>query len=274
MGGFLPPAERRSGALLGLYATLALFLLVAGDRIPQASLRGLGAWVFAPFDRLVLVADRMSAAWRENARLHERVTRLELENVRLRQAGVENRQLRDSLGLPAFRNLSLRPVEVLALAGEPVPTAATLSAGASQGVRAGDAVVTSDGLVGRVGEVYPGLARAVLLTDPASAVACEVESTGVQGVLRFVTTPVPRLLLTGVPLADTVHVGQLVLTSDLSLRYPRGLPVGRVERLGRDASGLTQEIEVAPAARLSRLRHAYVVPGPAGRGELPTGAGR
>ena len=163
---------------------------------------------------------------------------------------------------------------MLALAGEPVPTAATLSAGAAQGVHVGDAVVTSDGLVGRVGEVYAGLSRVILLTDPNSAVACEVESTGVQGVLRFFTSPRPRLLLTGVPMADTVRVGQRVLTSGLSLRYPRGLPVGRVERLGRDVSGLTQEIEIAPAARLSRLRHAYVVPGPVLPGAPGAEAGR
>jgi rod shape-determining protein MreC len=273
MGGFLPPAERRSGVLLGSYAALALFLLLAGDRIPQAALRGAGAWIFAPLDRLVLVVDRLSAAWRENERLHERITRLELENAHLRLAGVENRQLRDSLGLPAYRALALRPVEVLALTGEPIPAAATLSAGSAQGVRLGDAVVTSEGLVGRVGEVYAGLSRVVLLTDPNSAVACEVESTGVQGVLRFAAAPRPRLLLTGVPLADTLRIGQGVLTSGLSLRYPHGLPVGRIERLGRDASGLMQEIEIAPAARLSRLRHAYVVPGRPRAGEPPAGAG-
>jgi rod shape-determining protein MreC len=274
MGGFLPPAERRSGALLGLYATLALVLLLTGDRVPQAGLRGAGAWLFAPFDRMVLVVDRLSAAWRENERLHERITRLELEAVRLRQAGVENLRLRDSLGLPAYRTLQLRPVEVLALAGEPVPASATLSAGASQGVRLGDAVVTSEGLVGRIGEVYPGLSRVILLSDPNSAVACEVESTGVQGVLRFVTSPRPQLLLSGVPMADTVRVGQLVVTSGLSLRYPRGLPVGRIALLARDVSGLTHEIEIAPAARLSRLRHAYVVPGPVRPGATGPAAGR
>jgi rod shape-determining protein MreC len=274
MGGFLPPAERHSGVLLGLYATLALILLLTGDRIPQAGLRGTGAWLFAPFDRIVLVVDRLSAAWRENERLHERITRLEIEATRLRQAGVENVRLRDSLGLPAYRALQLRPVEVLALAGEPVPTAATLSAGAAQGVRVGDAVVTSEGLVGRVGEVYPGLSRVILLTDPNSAVACEVESTGVQGVLRFVTSPRSQLLLTGVPMADTVRLGQLVVTSGLSLRYPRGLPVGRIALLARDVSGLTHEIEIAPAARLSRLRHAFVVPGPTRPGAAGAEGGR
>jgi rod shape-determining protein MreC len=274
MGGFLPPAERRSGVLLGLYATIALLLMLTGDRIPQDGLRGAGAWIFAPFDRLVLAVDRAGVAWRENERLHERVARLELEAARMRLAGVENLRLRDSLDLPAYRAMTLRPAEVLALEGEPVPTSATLSAGARQGIKVGDAVVTSDGLVGRIGEVYAGLSRVILIADPNSAVACEVESTGVQGVLRSFTSPRPQLLLTGVPMADTVRVGQLVVTSGLSLRYPRGLPVGRVARLARDLNGLTHEIEIAPSARQSRLRHAYVVPGPVLTGVPGAEAGR
>ncbi len=230
MGGFLPPAERRSSALVGLYAALSLLLLVAGERLPQEPLRGIGAFVFAPLDRLVLAADRQ--------------------------------RLREELALPPRHGVELKPVEVLALAGEPVPSAATLGAGRSQGVREGDVVVTHEGLVGRIGESYPTLARVILLTDVNSAVACEVESVGVQGILHYVTSPYPRLTLTGVPLGDTVRVGQLVLTSGLSIRFPRSLPVGRIARLGVDPSGLSQDIEIAPAARLSRLRHAFVIPGP------------
>ena len=93
MGGFLPPAARRSSALVGLYAALSLLLLVAGERLPQEPLRGVGAFVFAPLDRLVLAADRASTAWRENQRLHERLAELEMENARLRDEAVENQRL-------------------------------------------------------------------------------------------------------------------------------------------------------------------------------------
>ncbi|HYM81172.1 MAG TPA: rod shape-determining protein MreC [Candidatus Limnocylindria bacterium] len=262
MGGLLPPAERRSSVLVALYVALSLLLLTMGDRVPQASLRGAGATLFAPLDHVVLAADRLWSASGENRALHERLTGLELENARLRGLVVENQRLRDELDLPAVREHRMKAVEVLALTGEPYPAAATLSAGRRHGVREGDAVVTSTGLVGRVTEIYGGLSRATLLTDPNAAVACEVESTGVLGVLRFAAVPSPRLLLTGVPFSDTVQVGQRLLTSGYSRRYPRGIPVGRVTRLGRDASGLTQSIEVQPEARLSRLRHVFVVPGP------------
>jgi len=262
MGGLLPPAERRSSALLALYVALSMLLLMIGDRLPQPTLRGVGATLFAPLDRVVLVTDRVAAAWRENRELHTRLTRLELENARLRGVGSENDRLRDRLHLPRYQSLSLTPVEVLALTGEPIPAAATLSAGRDLGIEVGDAVVTSAGLVGRTSEVYGSSSRVVLLTDPNSAVACEVESTGVLGLAKFTTTPRPALLFTSVPFSDTVAVGQRVISSGLSRRYPRGIPVGTVRAVGRDPSGLVQRIELEPAARLSRLRHVFVVPGP------------
>ena len=260
MKGFLPPAESRSNLLLVAYAAASLVLLLTGDRLPQSALRGVGAALFAPFDRVVLAGDRLSAAWRENARLHQRLADLELENVRLRDEGVENQRLREQLGLASRRPSALRPVEVLALTGEPIPSAATLSAGERHGVRVGDVVIERDGLVGRVTEVYPTLSRATLLTEPNNAVACEVESAGVMGVLHYVTTPRPRLVLTGLSFTDTVRVGQRVITSGLSRHYPRALPVGTIARVNRDAGGFTQDIEVAPAVRLSKLRHAFVIP--------------
>jgi len=262
LASILPPAERRSVVLVTTYAALSLLLLVVGDHLPVAWTRGVGAFLFAPFDRVVLTGDRLFAAWRESNELHRRITQLELENQRLRSAGAENVRLREQLELPVLRGMPLRPVEVLALGGDPMPTSATLSAGARAGVRPGDALVTADGLVGRVTEVWSGLSRAALLTDPNLAIACEVESTGVNGILRFTLAPSPRLLMTAVPLADTVRVGERIVTSDLSLRFPRGIPVGRVVRLRTDANGLMQEVEVAPAAPISRLRHAFVTPGP------------
>lgn len=263
MASILPPAERRSVVLVAAYAALSLLLLLVGDHVPTAWLRGIGAVAFEPFDRLVLTGDRLFAAWRENTALHQRIAELEVETARLRDAGAENRLLRQQLGLSEWRGLPLRAVEVLALGGDPSPTSATLSAGEREGVRIGDAMLTSDGLVGRVVEVWPHISRALLLTDPNLAVACEVESTGVNGILRWTYTPRPRMLLTAVPLADSIQAGQIVVTSDLSLRFPRGIPVGRVSRVRPDATGLMQEVEVRPAAQLSRLRHAFIAPGPA-----------
>jgi len=263
VASLLPPAERRSVVLVTVYAALSLVLLVVGERIPAAGLRGVGAALFAPFDRVTGAADRLFNSWNENEHLHERVARLEADNARLRLMAAENPHLREQLGLTAWRELPLKPVEVLALGGgEPLPDAATLSAGKNDGVEVGDAVMTSDGLVGRITESWGTLSRATLLTDVNQAIACEVETTGVNGIVRFVAAPRPRLVLSAVAISDTVRVGERVVTSDLSLKFPRGIPVGTVTRVDHDATGLMQEIEITPAARMARLRHAFVAPGP------------
>src|SRR5882672_11530579 len=263
MPSMLPPAERRSVVLVTAYAALSLLLLVVGERIPAGWLRGAGALVFAPFDSAAGAFDRLFTSWNENTGLHEKIARLEVENARLRLMAAETPRLRAQLGLSAWRGLTLKPVEVLALGGgEPMPDAATLSAGLNDGVQVGDAVLTSDGLIGRVTESWPDLSRATLITDPNQAVACEVESTGVNGILRFVPGPRPHLVLSAVAMADTVRVGEEVVTSDMSLRFPRGVPVGAVAKIDRDPTGLMQEIGIAPAARLAGLRRASVAPGP------------
>jgi rod shape-determining protein MreC len=260
MGGVLPRAERRGGALIALYVALSLLLLIVGERFPQSALREVGSWLFTPLDRAALAIDRAVAAWSENRQLHERLAQLELENTRLRSADLENAQLRSLLGFAQARSAQLIPAEIVALSGEASPSSATLDVGRNRGVKAGDVVMTREGLLGRVGEVYAFSSRAVLLTDLNNAVACEIESTGVQGVLRFDLRPRPRLVLTVDPFADTVTVGQRVLTSGLSRRYPRGIAVGSVARVARDPGALTLEIEVMPAARFTRLRHAFVMP--------------
>src|SRR5690242_19291753 len=112
MGSFLPPAESKSHFLLVAYAVASVVLLLTGDHLPQSALRGVGATLFAPLDRIVLAGDRLSAAWRENARLHQQVAELELENVRLKDEGIENGRLREQLGLMSRRPMTLRPVEV------------------------------------------------------------------------------------------------------------------------------------------------------------------
>lgn len=267
MPNLLPPAERRSVVLVTAYVALSLLLLVVGERIPTGWLRGAGAAIFDPFDRIVMGGGHALRSWSENAALHERVARLETENARLRGAGAENLVLREQLGLEAWRGLPLTPVEVLAFSGDSPPATLTLRAGFGRRIREGDAVLSSDGLIGRVTESWGDRARASLLTDPNLAVACEVETTGVHGILRFAQGASPRLLMTAVPLSDTVRVGERIVTSDLSVRFPRGIPIGEVVRIDPDPTGLLQEIEVRSAARFARLRHAFVTAGPLAPGE-------
>ncbi|MER3461324.1 MAG: rod shape-determining protein MreC, partial [candidate division GAL15 bacterium] len=67
-------------------------------------------------------------------------------------------------------------------------TTLTVDRGSRDGLSRDDPVVTADGLVGRVFEVYPTAARVLLVTDPRSAVGVLVQSTREAGVVEGTAT--------------------------------------------------------------------------------------
>lgn len=195
----------------------------------------------------------------ENRDLKEKVARLGQERLLLLRAGAENERLRRTLDFAAPRAASLSPARVLAVFGEPWAMSYRISGGSRRGFRVGEAVVAPEGLIGRLSQVGDEESSVALLSDPAVAVACQVIPGGARGIVRFRAEERPALYLFHVALTDTVRVGDVVATSGESSLFPEGLPVGFVTRLGRDPNGLVQEIELRPAAPLTRLREVFVV---------------
>jgi len=81
-------------------------------------------------------------------------------------------------------------------------------------------------------------------------------------VLKFRVGADPGLYLTAVPLTDTVKVGERIVTSETSLLFPAGIPVGRFMKVGREPTGLLSAILIEPFAPLSRIREVLVAVGP------------
>ena len=195
----------------------------------------------------------------ENEHLRREIAHLEQERALLLRAGAENERLRRTLDFAAPRAATVRPARVLGVFGEPWALSYQISGGNDRGFKVGQAVVAPEGLIGRISAVGGDESSVALLSDPALAVACEVIPSGARGTVRFRAEERPALYLFHVPLTDTVRVGDIVVTSGASTLFPAGLPVGFVARLGRDPDGLLQEIEVRPAAPLTRLREVFVV---------------
>jgi rod shape-determining protein MreC len=261
MPGGVAPVDRQAFVLLVLCELIALLLLVLGDRVPTQILTGGATAVLGPANGIVRWVESVASARSEATRLRSEVASLRVEQGRLIDAGLENQRLRNLLGFAGHSRMSLKPVEVLGVAGEPWPVVFHLGAGRNAGIAVGQAVLAPEGLVGRVVRVGDRGATASLLTDPNAPVACEVVGTGVRGVLKFRFGAKPGLYLTAVPLTDTVRVGERISTSATSIVLPPGIPVGRVTSVGREETGLLSEVRIEPFAAISRLREVLVAVG-------------
>jgi rod shape-determining protein MreC len=193
----------------------------------------------------------------ENARLEERVRRLE-------QAEIENRRLRRLIGLRESLPGDVVSAQVV---GKDVTEffrvyRLSLDRGARD-VRKEMPVVALGGVVGIVQRVAGDTVDVKLVVDPESAVDVVVERTAARGIVRG-TGDLTRytLRVEYAQRTDEVDVGDLLVTSGVGRRFPKGVPVGRVTRVLKREFGIYQEVEAVPTVDFSRLEEALILTSP------------
>jgi rod shape-determining protein MreC len=183
--------------------------------------------------------------------------RLEAENERLlqwqqtaRNLAAENQELRGLLKAVPDSALSYVTAPVIANSGGAFVRMILINAGSDDHVARGEAAITGEGLVGRLTEVGARASRVLLITDLNSRIPVTIESTHLPAVLAGDNSERPRLMY--LPSADSVKIGDRIVTSGEGGVFPPGLPVGIVS--GIDATGP----RVEPYVELSQLGYVLV----------------
>ncbi len=130
--------------------------------------------------------------------------------------------------------------------------------GKSDGLDRDMAVITPDGIVGKVRDVFPHSAQVLAINDPTSGAGVILETTRIRGILRGNAAGQPEIV--GVLADNRIQPGEKVLTAGGDQIFPRGLPVGAVEKIIPDPlrDGFILII-VKPASQLDRLDEVLVV---------------
>jgi rod shape-determining protein MreC len=192
---------------------------------------------------------------KENSTLREQVIR---EQSALR----ENEQLRSQLKLNATANLDDNgPVAARVIGEDPNLwyDQVSIDKGSSSGIRTNQAVVTGQGLIGKVTFVWDGGAVVTLITNHNTEVGATVSETGVKGLVKVDNGHPTELVLTSLAGQDIVKKGDTVVTSGTLSRvgrfpspYPRNIPIGRVTKVDNPDQD-DQQAHIAPFANLRRL---------------------
>lgn len=189
----------------------------------------------------------------ENERL-----KAELQDLRKRllytgEDLAELKRLRALIQLP--RDESWRPLGARVLAGRIGPNSVldsiTLNRGYATGARPGTPVVTNLGLVGRVLRSSAHSATALLITDPGCRIAVFSQNSRAPGVLMG-KGPGKPLEVNYVKRDFDVHRDEILITSGLDGKFPKGLPVARIISVA--PSDYTQFLAIS-AEPLVDLRH-------------------
>jgi rod shape-determining protein MreC len=248
---------------LVFYLGLAVALMVADRRMDygrQARERAAVVseplwWVASAPVRLFRAAgEELSLRSTLQAENERRKRELDIATARIHRLNAiaeENRRLRDLLGGTRGYALDVRLVGILDVDLDPFRQRIVLDAGSDEGVRIGQALIDSGGVLGQVIEVGPNRSTALLITDPDHAVPVQVARSGLR-TIAYGTGHSDRLLLPNVPQSGDIRRGDLLISSGLGGRFPAGFPVGTVTALQADKLRLFVTADATPAAHLER----------------------
>jgi len=252
---------------------LALFLLMRTSGQVSLAENALGS-VLTPVQNALTNASNWAVNLVQNQRNYSELSAeysslkreydaLKLEVASLEEEAAENDRLSALVG--AYdRYSSLSPVYAKVIARDPGVWFDTFSinVGTRDGVQVNMAVVTGDGLIGRVYEAGYSWAKVLTIIDSRSAVACLVQRTRDNGVLRGVTTETYTTASCYgyyLPSSSDASVGDTVITSGVDMLYPKGLPIGTVSAISRESDTSENYIVVTPYADFLHIEEVLVL---------------
>ncbi|TAK04645.1 rod shape-determining protein MreC [Patescibacteria group bacterium] len=232
-------SRRRTFLILtaaGLLAGGALFVALPVFGPARGALSRLA---LAPGDALSATGARIAAIWTRPAPEELTAVRTErdalvVENARLRIQAQEAEELRGILSYRERTRQRLEPARIIGRSGDLAIQAVMIDRGSDDGVAPGMAVIVGDGFyIGTVRKTAPRTAVVLLALDGRNRTAAAIQN-GARTVGYVEGGRGLGMALRLIPQDEKVETGQLVVTSGLDPAVPRGLIIGRVERVSRE----------------------------------------
>ncbi len=182
-------------------------------------------------------------------------------NARLQQLGsleAENMRLRDLLGSSFKIGERVLIAEILSVDQDPSRQQLLINKGSSSGVFVGQPVIDAEAVMGQVIRTNPFSSTVLLITDFEHALPVEVNRNGLRTVAAG-TGAGQELELLHIPKNADVRVGDLLVTSGMGGRFPRGYPAARVTSVRHEPDNPFMAVTAEPTARLDRSREVLLV---------------
>ena len=194
----------------------------------------------------------------QNQNLQQTIDRLRLEQASLLEDAQQGQRLQALLEFQHRYIYSTLPAQAIGSSGSDQSRVFYLDKGSNSGLKPDMAVITPDGIVGKVRDVFSNTAQVLMINDQTSGAGVILESTRIRGILTGNASG--QLEVIRISSDARIKPGERILTAGGDLVFPRGLPVGEVQKVipDPDRDGLIDVI-VNPAAHLDRLDEVLVI---------------
>ena len=198
------------------------------------------------------------ALMNENERLRDEQLHMYSKLQRIAALEDENRRLRDLLESSVEFYERVLVAELVGVELEPFRQQIVINKGLTHGVFNGQPVVDSGGIMGQIIHVSPFSSTVLLITDPTHSIPVLVNRNG----LRSVAAGMGQdnvVSLEHIPVNADIKEGDLVVSSGLGRKFPRGYPVGTISSITRVPGELFSNVLISPSAKFGVTREALLL---------------
>ena len=240
----------RDGASVRLLRLWADAIVSPPERAIQYSILGVESLWTGYFD--------LRYVRQHNQDLEKEVDQLRLEQASLLEDARQGERLQAMLGFEQNYIYSTLPAQVFGTSGSDQSKVFSIDKGSDDGLKQDMAVISADGIVGKVREVFPHTAQVLAINDQTSGAGVILETTRIRGILKG--DAAGNVEITGLLADQRIQPGEKVLTAGGDMIFPRGLPVGTVEKVSRDPDRDSFIlVKLKPAAHLDQLDEVLVI---------------
>jgi rod shape-determining protein MreC len=253
--------------LLAQLLALAVQVKRQTSQGPVRLIRFVGVNTLAPFERLLIYSgESVRGVWsnylylrdvrREDERLRAEVGQMQLERAREQEELRQARRIQALLGFKQKWIDTTVAAQVIGTSGMVTSRLLYLDKGAKDGIKPDMPVITPDGLVGKVLNVFGDTSQVLVINDLTSGVGAILVKSRLQGILNGTSTG--EVQLNYIMSDESVQPGEQLVTSGGDQVFPKGLPIGTVSKVSL-GHNMFLDIAVKPAADLNRLEEVLVI---------------
>lgn len=194
----------------------------------------------------------------KNEELRARLLILERRALKYAALAAENNELRRLMNSSEVLDDRVIVGEIVGVSPDPFSHEVVINKGSRDGLKVGQAILDAEGLMGQVQQTSSFTSRVLLISDSSHAVPVEVVRNGLRAILLG-NGDINSLELVHVPDTADIREGDVLVSSGLGGRFPKGYPVAEVKSIRKDPGEPFVTIDATPRANLNRSRLVLVV---------------
>ena len=243
--------------VLLLCIIVSFFLIFNNDSkiIKQSKINSLNtfSFLFTPFnwlDNQLFLNKKLEILSSENLKLN-------LENQLFKVHEAENIRYREFLNFKKRDNLKFIGADVASKGISANLSSILINRGEDDGVNINDPVLSSRGVVGKITAVSKKTSEVQLISDVNFRLSVKIAPDEVEGILRWIGKDICEIA--ELKKISDIEIGDIVLTSNLSIYFPPNLPVGEVISIYEKSDSSNRVVRMRMYSDLSTINQLFVV---------------